>query len=60
MAKLNITAYPYATINGDLEVPDDVMNGSDEKLHDYICNHWDEIKFGEADLDFQGCNYEFD
>lgn len=32
-----------STINGDLEVPDDVMNGSDEKLHDYICNHWDEI-----------------
>lgn len=60
MSKLHITAYPYATIDGDLEVPDDVINGSDEKLHDYICDHWEEIEFGEADLDFRGCDYEFE
>lgn len=60
MAKLHITAHPFTKINGDLEVPDDVMNGSDEKLYDYISDHWKEIEFGEADLDFHGCDYEFD
>lgn len=60
MAKINVTAYPYATVFGDLEVPDDVMNGSDEKLREYISVHWDQIDFGEPDLAFQGCDYEFD
>lgn len=60
MANLHITAYPYATIDGDLDVPDEVVNGSDEKLHEYISDHWEEIEFGEVDLDFQGCDYEFD
>lgn len=60
MAKIEVTAYPYATVYGDLEVPDDVMNGSDDKLHEYIENHWNEIQFGDTDLDFQGCDYEFD
>lgn len=60
MAKIEVTAYPYCTMFGDLEVPDDVMNGSDAKLHEYISDHWDEIDFGEPDLDFQGCDYEFE
>ena len=60
MAKIEVTAYPYATMFGDLDIPDKVVNGSEEKLREYISDHWDEIDFGEPDLDFQGCEYEFD
>lgn len=60
MATIHITAYPYATVYGDLKVPDEVMNGSDKKLHEYIEGHWSDIEFSDPELDFQGCDYEFE
>lgn len=57
MARIvSVTGYPYATTSGDIEVPDDVK---DEELHDYIKEHFDEISFGEPDLDYCGTDFEF-
>ncbi len=50
-----ITAYPYAVVYGSIEVPDDV-----EDAWDYIDDHFDDIKFGEPELDYCGTNYEFE
>lgn len=53
MYRVDVTAYPYATIYGSINVPDDV-----EETYDYVREHWDEIDFGEPDLDFCGIDYE--
>ena len=55
MAKVDVTAYPYATVWGELEIPDDT-----EDVRGYVRDHWDAIKFGSPDLDFCGTDFEVD
>lgn len=58
MSKLktvSVTAYPYATQYGTIEVPA-ALDG--DKLEQYIACHWDDIVFGEPDLDYCGTDYE--
>ena len=51
-----ITAYPSAVQNGVLiGVPDDV-----DDIKDYIEEHWNSIKWGKADLDYCGTDFEFE
>lgn len=54
--KVSVTAYPYATIFGEIKVPDEVK---DEDIRKYIDEHFDDITFGEPDLDYCGTDYEF-
>lgn len=51
--KRSVTAYPYATVWGEIEIPDDVKD-----VRQYVKDHWDEIKFGEPDLDYVGTDFE--
>lgn len=60
MATVHITAYPFAVLDGDLEIPDDVVNRNEDELRDYIADHWNDIQFGGTDLDFAGCEYDVD
>ena len=53
MAKRTITAYPYATVFGEIEIPEGV-----DDVKKYVVDHWDDIEFGEPDLDYGGTDFE--
>lgn len=55
MSKYLITAFPYATQYGRLEIPDGV-----EDAKSYIEDHWDEIQFGEPELDYCGTDFDYE
>ena len=50
-----VTAYPYARTEGSIEVPDDIEN-----VREYLEENWDEIQFGNPELDYCGTDYDFD
>lgn len=51
-----VTAHPYANQDGTIEVP---ANIPADEVEDYIYNHFDEIEFGEPELDYKGTGFEF-
>ena len=55
MKTIFVTAYPYATQFGKIEIPDDI---DDKDVRDYLSEHFDEIKFEEPELDYCGCDFE--
>lgn len=58
MAKINVTAYPYATICGEIEVPSNIKG--EENIKAYIEEHWNDVKFGESSLDFVGTEFDIE
>ena len=58
MKTATITAYPYATQTGLLNIPDDITDPDERK--EYIENHWNEIEFGEPALDYCGTDFDID
>ena len=57
MKTLLITAYPYAVQYGYLKAPEDLAeNDADE----YVKEHWNEIRFNDAELDYCGTDFEFE
>lgn len=58
MRDIEIFGNPYASICGTISVPDELTEP--EAIGEYISDNWDEIRFGEPDLDFQGTRIEFD
>lgn len=52
-----ITALPFATQYGTIEVPDGL---SEEEERSYIEEHWGEIDFEEPELDYVGADFEVD
>jgi len=58
MNKIYVTAYPYARQTGSVLVPESV--DSVEDLRAYIMEHFDEIDFGEPELDYAGTDMAFD
>lgn len=53
--KVCITAYPYASQTGTLNVPDDCEN-----VEEYISEHWNSIDFNSPDLDYKGTDFDFE
>ena len=53
MKQVTVTAYPYATACGTLDIPDEVTD-----VRSYVSDHWNDIKFEAPDLDFCGTDYE--
>ena len=53
---VHITAYPYATVEGDIYVPKDI--NTKEKLDAYIIEHFNDIRFGTPDLDYAGTDFD--
>ena len=57
MKSVIITAYPYATQTGSLNVPENL----DEKTtRQYISDHWDDIQFNDVELDYAGTEFDVD
>lgn len=54
--KVLVTAYPYVTQYGTIDIPDDWM-GNEKK---YVINHWGDIEFEEPELDYGGTDFELD
>ena len=52
MKTVQVTAYPFATQYGRIDVPEDV----DERS--YVKEHWGEIEFDEPELDYSGTEFE--
>lgn len=55
--KVSVTAYPYAVQFGEIDIPEGI---STDEIYDYLTEHWDEIEFGEADLDYAGTDFEWE
>ena len=57
--KVLVTAFPYATQYGTIDIPDELMgDASDER--EYVRNHWNDIEFEEPELDYSGTDFELD
>lgn len=54
-AKVHVTAWPWATVEGTLETPEGL---NEDQKRDFIEAHWSEIKFGKPSLDYTGTEYE--
>ena len=54
---LNVIAYPYAVMYGTIEVP---MEVTDDELDGYVTEHFDDVKFGEPQLDFKGTDFDIE
>lgn len=54
---IHVTAYPFATVNGTIEVPDDI---DENNISEYVSDHFDDIEFDESDidLDYAGTDLE--
>lgn len=52
---INVTAYPYAVQYGTIEVPKEL---NEDDVKDYLYEHWNEIKFGEPELDYVGTDFD--
>ncbi len=52
---LNVTAYPCAVVSGTIEIPADVP---DDELDAYVSEHFDEVDFGEPQLDFADTDFD--
>ncbi len=52
---LNVTAYPCAVVSGTIEIPADVP---DDKLDAYVSEHFDDVDFGEPQLDFADTDFD--
>ena len=57
MKSITITAYPYATVCGHLDVPDNI---DEDVAYEYVQNHWREIEFEEPELDFCGTDMDIE
>ena len=54
MVKVFVESSPYATQNGSIWVPKGMTEDEERK---YITDHWDEIRFGEPELDYEGTDF---
>lgn len=55
MKEITIVAYPYATQTGYIEVPEKLTG---KELKQYIQEHFDEIVFERAQLDYAGTDFD--
>lgn len=53
MKKYGFTALPYTTQHCTIEAPDDA-----DVNENYIREHWDDVKFGEPEMDYRGTDIE--
>ena len=52
---ITVTAYPWASVYGNAEVPAH-LNEDEQRM--YLEAHWDEIQFGNPELDYTGAEFE--
>ena len=54
--KFCVTAYPYAVQWGTIIVPEEYQTKLE--VENYIDEHFDDIEFGQPDLDYAGTDWE--
>lgn len=59
MKRFLITAYPYATQFGRLDIPEEIADDKDA-VSDYIKDHFDEVYFSEPELSYWDADFEFE
>lgn len=52
MREVTVTAFPYAMVNGKIQVPLDVTD-----VNQYVQDHFDNIRFEEPELDYDGTDF---
>lgn len=57
MSRFVVTAFPYVTVYGKIEIPDTIRA---ENRADYVREHWKDISFGEPDFDYSGTDFDLD
>lgn len=57
---INVTMYPYAVQYGTIKVPNEISESNDEsKIKEYITEHFTEIEFEDAELDYGGTDFDY-
>lgn len=54
-----VTAYPYASQNGYISVPKELLSDNNE-LTCYISDHLSDVKYYDTALDYAGTDFEFE
>lgn len=57
MKTLCINASPYANVSGTISVPENLPQ---EQWQNYVSEHFNDIKFGEPELDYRGVDLEIE
>lgn len=55
--KINVTAYPYATCYGEIEIPANLTDK--DSIKEYIEKNFNNIEFSAPDLDYEGTDFDF-
>ena len=58
MKTVYIRAYPYAIQEGYIDIPDNIKGN--ENIQKYLTDHFNEIKFGEPNLDYAGTDFDWE
>ena len=56
--EISVIAYPYAVQYGTILVPTEIVG--EDKIKEYVSEHWNDIWFGEPDLDYCGTDFNID
>lgn len=61
MKRFLITAHPYVTQFGSIDVPDEIADSDDkDDVSNYINEHFYDIDFDKPMLDYFGTDFEFE
>ena len=52
--KVTIEAFPYVTVFGEIDVPDEYI----DDVENYVDEHVGEIDFKEPEMNFKGTDFE--
>ena len=58
MKRYSVTALPFATQNGSIWVPDEIVKKGEEHVREYISDNWNDIDFSDPDLDYCGAAFD--
>jgi len=61
MSRYEVAAYPYVTVFGDIEVPENFKSMGYSNVKDYINDHWSDVVFyneNNLNIDYSHCDYD--
>lgn len=60
MKKVDVFCHPFCDTHGTIKVPTEIVDAGKMSVVDYINEHFDDIKFGEPDLNYRGTDYDIE
>lgn len=58
MKRYSVTAFPYATQDGSIWVPEEIVKKGEKHVREYISDNWNDIDFSDPDLDYAGTDFD--